>query len=348
MFQGMDQSAFGQFVAALWERQGWQTQVERDDGQIFVGVQRPETGEAGLLWPIPASEGEVGGQQVQQFDSLCRERGIEESAIVAAGPMSDHAEKVAAGTGVELLDGDGVEEFVKRRGLTDLVAQYGGGSGDDAGSGDARSGGESGDGSDSGGDSPLDRFGAVGERAAALAGRVGAKGVVVAVVLAVALVATGVLGGPSIPFLGGGADVSAASAAPENATASLHVAWNAKVTDTIDPNESDDLAYRAPEGEQFVVVRMSIDNDGDAQVPLKQAAFRLEANGTTYANESLADHDGFLDFPIGPGENYAVWTVFTVPEGASGTLVYDQNATDAAVAVEFERDSELPVEVTER
>lgn len=343
MLQGMDQSAFGQFVAAIWERQGWQTQIERDDGKVFVGVQRPETGEEGLLWAIPASEGEVGGQQVQQFVSLCRERGIEESAIVAAGPVSDHAEKVASGTGVELRDGEGVESFVKRRGLTDLVAKYGG---DDASS-DGSDAGESGDGSDSGGDSPLDRFGAVGERAAALAGRVGTKGVAVAVVFAVALVATGVLGGPSIPFLGGGDDISAASTAPENASASLHVAWNAKVTDTIDPNESDDRAYYPPEGQQFVVVRMSIDNTGDAQVPLKQAAFRLEANGTTYANESLAEHDGFLDFPMGPGENYAVWTVFAVPEGASGTLVYDQNATDATVAVEFERDSDLRAEVTE-
>ena len=342
MLQGMDQAAFGQFVAGLWERQGWQTQLKRDDGKVFVGVHRPETGEEGLLWAIPAAEGEVGGQQVQQFDSLCRDQGIEESAIVSAGPMSDHAEKVAAGTGVELLDGDGVEDFLKRRGLTDLAAEHGGESGESG----ASDGDDSRNGSGSDGDSPLDRLGAVGEHAGALADRVGTKGVVVAAVLVVALMATGVLGVPSIPFLGG--DVSAASSTPENATASLHVTWNAKVTDTIDPNESDDLAYRAPEGQQFVVVRMSINNTGDAKVPLKQTAFRLEANGTTYANESLADHDGFFDFPIGPGENYAVWTVFTVPDGSSGTLVYDQNATDVAVAVEFERDSELPAEVTER
>lgn len=334
MLQGMDQSEFGQFVAALWKRQGWQTQVKRDDGKLFVGVQRPEAGEEGLLWAIPAAEGEVGGQQVQQFVSLCREQEIEESAIVSAGPMSDHAEKVAAGTGVELLGGEGVEEFLKRRGLTDLAAQYGG---EDDASGE----------SDSDGDSPLDQLGAVGERAAAFADRVGSKGVAVAVVLAVALVSVGVLGGPPVPFLGGGDDVSAASTAPENASAAMHVAWNAEVTDIIDPNESDGLAYYPPEGEQFVVVAMNIDNTGDAQVPLKQTAFRFEADGTTYATESLADHDGFLDFPIGPGENVVVWTVFTVPEDVSGTLVYDQNATDADVAVEFERDSSFPVEVTE-
>ena len=71
--------------------------------------------------------------------------------------------------------------------------------------------------------------------------------------------------------------------------------------------------------------------------------------GEVYADlEPLADHEGFLDFPIGPGQRYVAWTVFTVPEGTTGTLIYDQSATNATVAVEFERSSTLPAEVTER
>ncbi|USZ67573.1 restriction endonuclease [Halorussus salilacus] len=341
MLQAMDHSEFGKFVAALWKRQGWQTRVKRDDGRTFVAVQRPETGEEGLLWAIPASEGEVGGKQVQQFVKLCQQYDVEESAIVSAGTTSDHAEKVAAGTGVELLDGDGVEAFLKQRGLTDLPAEFGGASGAEG----TDASGESDDSSDS----PLDRLEPVAQRVGALAGSVGSKGVAVAVVVVVALVAVGFLGGPSIPFLGGGGDdITAESASPGDANASLSVAWNAEVTDSIDPNESDDVAYPAPEGQEFVVVQMNILNTGNDSVPLSRGAFQLRANGTTSRSESFADHEGFVDLPLSAGGNRTAWTAFAVPEGSTGTLVYDQNATDATVAVEFERDTAISTNVTAR
>jgi hypothetical protein len=341
----MDQSEFGQFVAALWERQGWQTQTKRDEGRTFVAVQRPETGEEGLIWAIPG-ESEVGGQQVQQSRSLCEEYGVEEVAIVTAGTMSDHAEKVAEETGVELLDGDGVAAVLQRKELTGLASQYGGGSGGGDG---GRSGGngESGGGSGTGGEgeSPLDGVQEIaGGVAALVSGRLA-----VGIVLVVALVAAGVLLGPSVPFVGGdGGPIGAESVSPENDTISLHVAWNAKVTDTIDPNESDEQAYYAPDGKQFVVVRMSINNTGEEQTNLTQSAFKLRTENRTYAYQVLADHDGFLDFPITPGQHYVGWTAFTVPEETTGTLVYDQNATLATAAVEFERDSNLAVNVTQQ
>ncbi|WP_135806694.1 restriction endonuclease [Halorussus marinus] len=338
MLQEMDQSEFGQFVAALWDQQGWETQVKTDDGRTFVAVQRPETGDEGLLWAIPASAGEVGGKQVQQFVKLCREYGVDEAAIVSAGSASDHAEKAAQGTQIKLLDGEGVMTFLERRDMTDLLERHAGGA--------------TGGGSDGG--SPVDRVRAIAEtavgRVSGLAGGVDSRGLALAVVVAVAIVAAGVLGVPSIPFIGGGGDdITAESVSPEGANASLYVAWNAATTDTIDPNESDELAYRAPEGTRFVVVRMSVNNTGETQTPLRQAAFRFRANGTTYDNQTLADHDGFVDLPMGPTSNRVVWTVFVVPEGVSGgTLVYDQNATDATVAVEFERDTAISTNVTAR
>jgi len=347
MLQEMDQSEFGQFVAALWDQQGWQTQVKTDDGRTFVAVQRPETDDEGLLWAIPASAGEVGGKQVQQFVRLCREYGVDEAAIVSAGPASDHAEKAADGTQIRLLDGERLLAFLKRREMTDLLEAHAG----DAG-GDAPSGG--GAGADGEPESPVERAQALAEdavgRVAGLAGAVGSRGIAVAVVVAVAVVAAGLLGVPSIPFLGGGGDGFAAeSVSPEGADASLHVAWNAERTDAIDPNESDELAYRAPDGTRFVVVRMSINNTGETRAPLTQAAFRFRTNGSTYDNQTFADHDGFVDFPMGPGENRVVWTAFAVPaESSGGTLVYDQNATDATVAVEFERDSAISTNVTAR
>ncbi|WP_137284818.1 restriction endonuclease [Halorussus salinisoli] len=345
MLQGMDQSEFGQFVAALWERQGWQTQVKRDDGRVIVAVQRSQTGEEGLLWAM-ADDGEVGGQQVQQFASLCQQYDVAEAAIVTAGTFSDHADKVSQGSGVELLDGEGIARILQRKEWTDLAEQYGGGGGSD---GDAAAEGDD-------GDSPLDTLKAVDGRASSLVsgvlgdadGSVPTKPVLAIVVVA-ALLAAGVLWTPSLPFVGGGSGpISAESAAPANSTTTLSVTWNAKVVDTIDPNESDGRAYHAPRGEQFVLVRMSLDNTGEEEVTVKQAGFELRTDERTYSHQPLNDHDGFVDFPISPDTNYVGWTVFAVPEGTTGTLVYDQNASDAPVSVEFDYDPNLAVNVTQR
>lgn len=363
MFGNMDESEFGQFVAALWEQQGWQTQVKHDDGRVFVAVQRPETNEEGLLWAV--ADGEVGGQQVQQFQSMCQQHEIGEAAIVTAGTLSDHAQKVANGTGVELLDSEGIAKILEHKGLTDLPKQYvgGGGSGGGGGGSGGRSG--SGDGGGSGGgggsgdiqekvrnvaselaETVRDRTKAIEERTPELPYGIPVVAVV-AVVVVVALLSAGVLLGPSIPFLGGGDGISAAATSPEGANSSLRVTWNAEVTDTFDPDESDDLAYPAPEGKQFVVVVMNVQNTGEGTVPLEQSAFHFRANGTTYQKETLADHDNSLSVPLGAGNELPIWTVFMIPEGESGTLVYEQNATDVSVAVEFERDSGMSMNVTQ-
>jgi hypothetical protein len=340
----MAQSEFGQFVAALWERQGWQTQVKRDDGRVFVAVQRPQTGEEGLLWAYVA-DGEVGGQQVQQFAELCEQYEVDESAIVTAGSVSNHAEKVSQGSGVELLDGEGVAEILERKGWTDLADQYADGDGGDG------AGGGAGDGSD--GDSPLDQVRAIGRRASSLiSGGVGDVSVpakpALAVVFLVALVGAGVLGGPSISFFGGdGAPISAESAAPANSTTTFTVSWNARIADEIDPNESDGKSYRAPRGEQFVLVRMSINNTGDGKATVKQPGFELRTDDRTYSHQPLSDHDGFVDFSISPGQHYVGWTVFAVPKGTTGTLVYEQNVSEP-VAVEFEHNPDIAVNVTQR
>ena len=347
MLQGMDESAFGEFVAALWERQGWQTQVKRDDDRTFVAAQRPDTGEEGLLWAV-ADDSEIGGKRVQQFASLCEEYEVEEGAVVTAGTVSDHAEKVAAGSDIELLDGDGIEQLVRRNELTHLVEEYGDGGEAETVAADV-----------DGGDDPLERVRAVADRGRAAAKRILASaggadlpvsgGAVAAVVVAVALLAAGVLYGPAIPFVGGDdAPITAEAATPDEPDTTLTVTWNATVTETIDPNESDDRAYYPPSGERFVVVRLAINNTGDQQVPLQQGAFELRTEDRIHGHQPLADHEGFLDFPIGPGQRYVAWTVFTVPEGTTGTLIYDQSATNATVAVEFERSSTLPAEVTER
>jgi hypothetical protein len=348
MLQGMDQSEFGQFVAALWERQGWQTQVKTDDGRTFVAVQRPETGEEGLLWAHTGSE-EVGGQQVQQFAKLCQQYEVSESAIVTAGGLSDHAKKVSQGSNVELLDGEGVAKILKQKGWTDLAEEYAGSGGGGANEADS--------GSD--GDSPLDQARAVGRQVAAkVSDALGDADVSVptkpalAVVVLVALVGAGVLVGPSlpIPFLGGGdsAPIDAESVAPANGTTTFSVKWNARVTDEIDPNESDTKSYRAPRGEQFVLVQMHVTNTGEGKAKIRRSGFKIRAENRTYGHQPLSDHVGFMGLTMSPGQNYGGWMVFAVPKGTTGTLVYERNASAPPVGVEFAHDPNVAVNVTRR
>jgi hypothetical protein len=196
---------------------------------------------------------------------------------------------------------------------------------------------------------------ALGQRASSLvSGAVGDVSVpgkpVLAVVLLVALVGAGVLGGPPIPFLGGGdgPPIEAESAAPENSTTTLSVGWNARVTDEIDPNESDEKSYRAPRGEQFVLVQMTFNNTGEGNVNLTKRSFEFRTDERTYSHQPLNDHEGLLGFEMSPGTRYAGWMVFAVPEGTTGMLVYDQNVTGESVTVEFEHDSNIAVNVTQQ
>ena len=342
MLQGMDQSEFGAFVAALWERQGWQTQVKRDDGRTFVAVQRPNTSEEGLLWAIP--DGEVGGQQVQQFAKLCQQYGVSESAIVTAGTISDHANKVSQGSGVDLLDGEGVAKILKQKEWTDLAEQYGDG---DGGGGTETT-------SDGGDGSPLDQLQAVGDRLGAnlsdtLDGTSIPTKPAIAVVVVVALLAVGVLSGVSVPFLGGGGNgpVSAESVAPDNSTSTLSVTWNARVTDSIDPNESDGRAYTPPRGYQFVLVQMQFNNSREGSVNLTKKSFKFRTDERTYSQQPLSGHEGFMGLQMSPGTQYAGWMVFAVPKDSTGTLVYDQSVTGDSIAVEFTRDSSLEANVSD-
>ncbi|MFC4550901.1 DUF4352 domain-containing protein, partial [Halorussus sp. GCM10023401] len=134
------------------------------------------------------------------------------------------------------------------------------------------------------------------------------------------------------------------SAAPApNGSATLHVGWDAKVVDTIDPNESDEVAYYPPEGERFVVVYLNVTHVGDEELELRQRDFKLQSGNETHGFRPLAGTDGFFDHPMGPGRNYKGWTAFTVPKGTTGTLVYDGNAS---VAVEFEREPDLDEKIS--
>ena len=132
MMEGMNESGFTQFVAAIWSEQDWQTQVREQSGKTLVLVQRQgSTVERGIVWAHHSTD-QIGGEEVSAFTELCRENGAKKSAVVSRGTFTDEAAQAARKAGINLLDDEKLETIVESQGLADLVSEYGG-SDDEAG-----------------------------------------------------------------------------------------------------------------------------------------------------------------------------------------------------------------------
>lgn len=369
--QDLDESTFPAFVADLWERQGWTTTVREVDGEAYVAAVDAEAGERGLIWAKSGSTGaRVTGSAVVEFETFCRENGVDDAAILTLGAFTEDGEAAAEKFDVELLDGDGLAAVVERHDLTDLVARHAS-DGDESESDD--------DGRFAGiaaiaaiaavieGAVQVDALGSPSELVAALRARIGdreielPRQVGVATVVVVALVVAGVVVGPSfgslasLDPLGGGdgggeappIEVSAGPVQPGDAATTLYVEFDATATTTVDTDPDDDRVHVAPEGTRFVVVELSITNIGGQGIDLRPALFTLAADGTVYRYQPLAGVSRFDETTLEPDDSYEGWTVFVVPEDApSGTLDVDMGAVRGGVAVQFAQNPGMTVNAT--
>ena len=335
MIEGMDRDSLGEFVAAVWRRQGWETRTTAMKGDLFVVVQRTDPQpERGLIWIVADPGGSIGAERLVRFHEFCRSKGVGEAAVVTSGGVTDDARRHAAKRNVGLLDADAVREVVRAHDLGDLVAKHGG----DAGG--------------SGGEGPVDRVREAVSRARSAAPPVPRR-VAAAVLLALAVVVAGVVVGPSALGFGGGGEeptdsVHARSLTPASSDGLLLVSWDASRTDAIDPDPDDDTAYYPREGQTFLVVELKVTNAGGSAVPVSESGFLVEANGTVLGHQPLAGTDGFAGREVVPGDTLLGWVAFSVPADAENdTLVADGNQFGPGnVTVQFSRDAELEITTT--
>lgn len=365
--QDLDQSTFPDFVADLWERKGWTTEIRSVEGESYVAAVKPESGERGLIWAKSGSTGaRVDSEGVVTFTKFCRENGVDDAAILTLGAFTEDGEAAAEKFGIDLLDGENLAAVVERHDLTGLVAEHA-----VEGSGS--------DGMNDGLLAPLTDVLATVEGAlpAAVFDSPSAlvtpirkqiddrdievpRQVGVATVVVVALVVAGVIVGPSFgglgslnPLAGDGGEtpepmeVSAGPVQPDQAATTLYIEYNATSRTTIDVDPGDDLIHVAPNGTRFVVVGLSVTNTGEQAVELPPAAFTLSANGSTYNYQPLEGATGYWETNLAAGDSYEGWTVFVVPEDApSGTLGIDQGAVRGGVAAQFAPNPGMTVNVT--
>ncbi|WP_266078324.1 restriction endonuclease [Haladaptatus caseinilyticus] len=321
----MEQSQFAEFVAALWSKQGWQTQVTTKKEKSFVTLQRD--GAEGLIWARPATGEGISGEEIQQFGLLCKQYGVGEGAVVTSGNFTDDAEKIGSQAGVQLVDGEKLRTIVEARELHDLVRRYADTDVD-----------ETTDSDDAGPSLPsLPDSMHISPKVAA--------GIVVALLALVG--ATTVA--PMIFETGGEVqerewNLTARFTSPHNATDSLSIRWNAKRVSEIDPESGDSGVYKPNEGTQFLLVRMNVTNEGNDSVGLKPADFGVRSNGTVHGYQPLENVTAFSPTVIGVGQTETFWTVVSLDADASeATLIVSDRVKHGGVRIAFTRDSNLAV-----
>ena len=127
--QSMDSFDFEHLVADLWERQGWNTEVEQQAGDAGVDVRATQNTPYQQKILIQAKRysgsNSVGGPDVQQYASLKhQEESVDKVLIVTSGQFTSAAVERANELNVKLIDGDDLVSLINQFDATELVETY--------------------------------------------------------------------------------------------------------------------------------------------------------------------------------------------------------------------------------
>lgn len=117
--RALDPTAFEQFVADLWEAQGWNTTVSRasgDEGIDVVATRRyPHRQKALIQAKRYQADNTVGAPEIQQYGSLYQqEDDVDQVVVVTTSSFTRDAEARAADLDVDLVDGRRLLELLGR------------------------------------------------------------------------------------------------------------------------------------------------------------------------------------------------------------------------------------------
>ncbi len=333
MIRQIPQSAFPDFVATLWQKQGWKTTVTEKSGKSFVALQREDA--EGLIWAKPGTGEAVSGKALQQFAMICKQYGVSEGAVVTPGTFSEDAEKTGSQAGVQLVDGEKLRTIIEARELHDIVEQFSEGNGDGSGESDD---------ADGGGRLPISLPDSLPIPDAVP--RKAVAGVVVAV-LAIMVAAVVV---PTILGTGGsvktdGWNVSATSTAPSNATNALEVRWNTKRVSKLNPKTGDPGVYKPKGGKRFLLVSMNVSNNGKNSVGLQQQDFAVRSNGSLLGYQPLTNTTGHSAV-LQAGHSTTVWYAFSIDKDAkNATIVTSGRLRRNHVPTQFVHDKSVEADI---
>ena len=126
--RSLDPYAFEEFVADLWERQGYETAVttaSRDRGIDVVATKaRPYRQKVVIQTKRNGPTNKVGTREVQQYNSIRRQADADVVVIVTTGAFTAGAADLADELNVKRVDGDRLADIVREEDAFDLVADY--------------------------------------------------------------------------------------------------------------------------------------------------------------------------------------------------------------------------------
>ena len=127
--QEIDEYEFEHFVAELWGRMGWETEVTQgttDKGIDVVATKRNPYEMKQLIQAKRYSESStVGSPDIQQYASLRhQETNVDAVVVVTTSTFSTQAEQIADDLNVKLIDGTELEKLVEKYNCEELVLRY--------------------------------------------------------------------------------------------------------------------------------------------------------------------------------------------------------------------------------
>ncbi|MFB6093575.1 MAG: restriction endonuclease [Halanaeroarchaeum sp.] len=322
MFETLDERDYVEFLAAVWEHRGWETEVQpEEDSTFMIAGDRPDGGRA-LMLVDPSTEATVDVDRVGELARICDAKNVDLGVVATRGDVTEDAERRAADDDLHVLDTETLEATVESEGLEDLLetVEDGGGIGAVLPS-----------------DLPF-------PTPSVSPPTIPTRGIAALLVI-VGVAAAAVVGLQTAGVLGAGAlDLPVGLESDDGLTATavsltggegegVHVAWTANRRSTLPgPNGT---TYRPPAGDTFVVVTMAVSNDRGATTRLQASTFAFAANGTVHGPHRLAGASGQLPVTLDPGRTNTTWVAFTVDaEAERGTLLALPNG--GSVPVRFE------------
>jgi len=127
--QGLGDYEFEQFVAELWGRIGWETEVTQASADAGIDViatkEKPYPQKKVIQAKRYSDNTTVGAKDIQQYASLQHQvEGADSVIVVTTSRFTGPAEERAAELNVKLVDGERLVEMIHQTEAQDLVAEY--------------------------------------------------------------------------------------------------------------------------------------------------------------------------------------------------------------------------------
>ncbi|AOW80691.1 hypothetical protein HTSR_1517 [Halodesulfurarchaeum formicicum] len=332
MVEELSGHEFAQFLATIWERRDWQTEVTERGEQFLVAGDQPD-GTRGLILVFPGQE-PVDAEAVRALVTLQEQKSLDVPVAATQGTFTDAAHQVARDNGLHLVDPSVVEETASAEGFEDLLAEY-------------TSRGLS--------SRLLGLLPAVGRPSLptvdlptpSLGGgrRLLGLGALFLIVLLAGGLLTGALGGvPGLDLgLGGGGFSMTAVSFTQAENASVGVQWDARTQQAVvGPNGT---RFEPGNDTTFLIVQFNATNPTEATQVLRERDFAVATGEKRYGPQYLQGAVGQPPVVLDAGETARGYVVFAVPAGTESATLLSRPGAEAT-PITFERDRSIEFQVS--